>query len=45
MTLPALGVLPPATQRPAKDVIIDAFHDLVYAVTAGAVYERLDHNR
>jgi hypothetical protein len=36
--LPALGVAPPATQWGAKEVAIDAWHHVVYAVATGLAY-------
>ncbi len=40
--LPALGVAPPFWTWGAKEVGIDAFHHLVYAVATGAAYALLD---
>ena len=40
--LPALGVAPPFWTWGAKEVGIDAFHHLVYAVATGAAYSLLD---
>jgi hypothetical protein len=45
VTLPALGVAPPASQWGAKELAIDAWHHLVYAGSAGAAYELLDPAR
>jgi hypothetical protein len=40
--LPALGVAPPFWTWGAKEVGIDAFHNLVYAGATGAAYALLD---
>lgn len=42
VTLPALGVAPPATEWGVKEVAIDVWHHLVYATATGAAYELLD---
>lgn len=39
--LPALDVMPPATQWGTKEIIIDAWHHLVYAAAVGAAYRWL----
>jgi hypothetical protein len=39
--LPALGVAPPLWEWGAVEVAIDAWHQLVYTVAAGAAYEAL----
>lgn len=40
--LPALEVAPPITMWGGKEIAIDGFHHLVYAVATGAAYELLD---
>lgn len=40
--LPALDVAPPATEWGAKEVAIDGWHHLVYAVATGVAYSLLD---
>jgi hypothetical protein len=45
VTLPALGVAPPATQWGKEEVAIDAFHHLVYATATGIAYELLSNQR
>lgn len=40
--LPSLGVAPPATQQPAIESGLDAWHHLVYATATNTVYELLD---
>lgn len=40
--LPALDVAPPATEWGAKEVAIDGWHHLVYAVATGVAYTLLD---
>lgn len=42
VTMPALGVTPPFWTWGAKEVGIDAFNHLVYAVATGAAYALLD---
>lgn len=44
LMLPSLEVAPPATQWGAKEVGIDAFHHLVYAVATSVAYEFLDRD-
>ena len=39
--LPALDVTPPATQWGAKEIAIDLWHHVVYALAVAAAYERL----
>jgi hypothetical protein len=43
--LPALGVAPPATRWGVREVVIDAWHHVVYAGAAGAAYSWLDRHR
>ncbi len=45
VTLPALEVAPPITTWGRKEVAIDAWHHLVYAVATGLAYEALDRRR
>jgi hypothetical protein len=40
--LPALDLAPPFTRWGSKEVAIDAWHHLVYAVTTGVAYEALN---
>ncbi len=40
--LPALGVASPITQWGGKEVGIDVFHHLVYAMTTNAAYGWMD---
>lgn len=40
--LPELDVAPPATEWGAKEVAIDLWHHLVYALATAAAYERLE---
>jgi hypothetical protein len=43
--LPSLDVAPPATEESPQAIATDAFHHLVYAVTAGLVYDTImDHD-
>jgi hypothetical protein len=42
VTLPALGVVPPAWRWGAREVAIDAWHHLVYAGATSVAYELLD---
>ena len=42
VVLPALKVAPPVTEWGLKEVGVDVFHHLVYALTTGVVYEYLD---
>lgn len=39
--LPALDVMPPATEWGAKEIAIDAWHHLVYVAAVGWAYRRL----
>ncbi len=39
--LPALDVAPPASETEARELAIDAFHHLVYAVATGLAYRAL----
>ena len=39
--LPSLGLAPPPTEWPGKQVAMDAAHHAVYAVAVGAVFEAL----
>jgi hypothetical protein len=40
--LPALGVTPPLTEWGAKEIAIDALHQVVYAGATGVAYSLLD---
>lgn len=40
--LPRLDVAPPASEWGAKEIAIDLWHHVVYAVATAAAYERLD---
>ena len=40
--LPALDVAPLATEMPAEEIAIDAWHHIVYAAATSAAYELID---
>jgi len=42
VTLPALRIVPPAWRWGPREVVIDAWHHLVYAASTSAAYEFLD---
>ncbi len=42
LMLPALKVAPPATEWGPKEVGVDVFHHLVYAIATGVAYDYLD---
>jgi hypothetical protein len=43
--LPTLDVAPPITMWGGREVAIDAWHHIVYAVVTGIGYELLDERR
>lgn len=43
--LPALGVAPPLREQDGKEIVRDAWHEVVYAAVAGAAYEALNRTR
>ena len=40
--LPALRVAPPVTKEKPKDIALDAFYHIVYAITAGFVFDAIN---
>jgi hypothetical protein len=42
---PALGVMPPPTELPPKEVGLSALHHLAYALAAAAAWRALDNGR
>ena len=40
--MPALDIAPPPTEWDARELAVDAFHHVVYAVTVGLVFGFLD---
>jgi hypothetical protein len=42
VTLPALEIVPPSVFWAKEEIVIDAFHHLVYAAATGLAYELLD---
>ena len=45
VTLPALEIAPPVVFWPKEEIVIDAFHHLVYAASSGLAYELLNGRR
>ena len=40
--LPKFDAAPPVTEEEPKDIVVDGLHHLVYAITAGIVFDALD---
>ncbi|GAA2725360.1 MULTISPECIES: hypothetical protein [Streptomyces] len=45
VALPAIGVSPPVTTWRGREVVVDAWHHLVYAVATGAAHRTLARTR